>query len=245
MPDLPADLFDDEDEDLYDRRPSRSPRRERNVDDWEDARPEPRERTKRTRRKEDEFQDERPKRKREQHPQRRDVDDVYEVVAVREERRRSVDSFTEDRAIQAPPPIRRRVDRSRTPQRPVGPSRHDRVIEQPRMQAEAAALDMVTSIAPSPQARPVRRSRHRNPAWSWKPIVMPQPRQIAQQMFPNMLMALTALAILYFSPYIPLGLPLWAPLLMAPMLILAYVSDRDVHPMWSRAGLVNLVTVGV
>src|SRR5699024_9256660 len=42
MPDLPGDLFDD-DEDLYERRPRRAPQRERNDDEWEDTRPEPRE----------------------------------------------------------------------------------------------------------------------------------------------------------------------------------------------------------
>lgn len=113
------------------------------------------------------------------------------------------------------------------------------------MQAEAATADVVRSIIPARTPRATRRPQRRNPAWSWKPIVLPQPRQVVQQMFPNMLMAVTAVAILFLLARIPFGLPWWAPLLMAPMVVLAYGSNRDVHPMWARAGLVNLVTVGV
>lgn len=73
---------------------------------------------------------------------------------------------------------------------------------------------------------------------------MPQPRQILAQALPNSLMALVAAAILSLMPYIPFGLPLWAPLLMAPMLALFYFADEKVRPMWTRAAIINLATVG-
>jgi hypothetical protein len=65
-----------------------------------------------------------------------------------------------------------------------------------------------------------------------------------EQALPNLLMAVTAVAILLLMPYFPFGLPLWAPMVMAPMLALYYFSNKQVHPMWARAALVNLATVG-
>ncbi|HEV2073651.1 MAG TPA: hypothetical protein VGR29_08435, partial [Thermomicrobiales bacterium] len=124
------------------------------------------------------------------------------------------------------------------------PPRYDRVIEQPRMQAQGAAADVITSIRPVHGERSVPRRRHRNPAWTWKPIVMPQPRQILAQALPNLLMATTAVVILALLPYMPFGLPLWAPLLMMPMLALIYFADETLHPTWARAAVVNLATVG-
>jgi hypothetical protein len=65
-----------------------------------------------------------------------------------------------------------------------------------------------------------------------------------EQALPNLLMAITAVGILLLMPYFPFGLPLWAPMVMTPMLALFYFSNRQVHPMWARASLVNLATVG-
>lgn len=118
------------------------------------------------------------------------------------------------------------------------------MIGQPRMRAQGAAADVITSIRPVHSERSVPRRRHRNPAWTWKPIVMPQPRQILAQALPNLLMASTAVVILALMPYMPFGLPLWAPLLMMPMLALIYFADETVHPTWARAAVVNLATVG-
>ncbi len=112
------------------------------------------------------------------------------------------------------------------------------------MQAQAITGDVITSIRPARAERPARPRRPRNPAWSWKPIVMPQPRQMAEQAWPNLLMALTAIGVLLLMPYMPFGLPLWAPLLMVPTILLYLFSNKNVHPMWARAALVNLATVG-
>lgn len=129
--------------------------------------------------------------------------------------------------------------------RPIDPSRQDRVVEQPRMRADSASADFVTSIRPVRRERASRGSRRRNPAWMWHPIVMPQPRQILAQALPNLLMGATAAAVLVLMPYMPFGLPLWAPLLMLPMLALFVFADERVHPMWARAAIINLATVGV
>lgn len=73
---------------------------------------------------------------------------------------------------------------------------------------------------------------------------MPQPRQMLEQALPNLLLCVTAIGVLFLMPYLPFGLPLWAPLVLLPMLALLSFSNTKVHPMWSRAALVNLVTVG-
>src|SRR5699024_6507738 len=67
---------------------------------------------------------------------------------------------------------RPRPGREQRRRRPSGPSRHDRIVEQPRMQAQAIPGDVVTDIRPLGTERPAPRTRHRNPAWSWKPIVL-------------------------------------------------------------------------
>lgn len=133
---------------------------------------------------------------------------------------------------------------SRLPRRPVGTLRQDRVIEEPRMQMQSATADIVTNIRPAHAARPIRARRTRNPAWSWRPVVMPQPRQILGQAWPNLLMAITAVLVLFSLAYMPFGLPLWAPLLMSTSLGLYLMSNSRIHSMWPRAAIVNLATVG-
>lgn len=233
LPDLPGDLFEDDDE--FERATRRQHRSHRPADEeWVEDRPERREHPRRRARRDEDVveRDRRPRRR----PAQRDNYDMDMAART-------------SPAVDAPgrqrPPQRRRREEGRVPQRrPAGPSRHDRVVEQPRMRAEAATADMVTSIRPASAPRPARARQSRNPAWTWKPIVMPQPRQMLGQAFPNLLMAVTAVAILFIMPYIPFGLPLWAPLLLAPTVLLYYRADKDTRPMWGRAAVINLMTVG-
>ena len=145
---------------------------------------------------------------------------------------------------------RRRPRREHLPadERPRGGTqrtgRQDRVIEQPRMQVQSVATDVITNVRPVRSQRTTPHRRNRNPAWTWKPIVLPQPRQVFAQALPNLLMAFAAVLILALMPYMPYGLPLWAPLLMVPMLALIYFADETVHPTWARVAVVNLATVG-
>lgn len=256
MPDLPADLFADSDE-VYAPSPQRSPRRR--PRDRVDPRRSGTQRRGRSTRTEhyqgiDEVTEQRPKR----HPRplgsndhrRRTRETVHtvwssETRAVAEATRVAPASENHQGRVPARP-LRGSVPANRPPgqeRRPLTPTRQDRVIEQPRMRAEGATVDLVTSVRPARSERAARR-RYRNPAWAWTPIVVPQARQVLAQALPNLLMALIAAAILAVMPYIPFGLPLWAPLLMAPMLALFYFADEKVHPMWARAAIINLATVG-
>ena len=114
------------------------------------------------------------------------------------------------------------------------------------MRAETATADIVTSISPlrGHTAARARARKTRNPAWEWQSIVMPQPRQMLVQAFPSWLMALTVLGTLAIMGFVPGGLPLWAPMILIPPLLLMLRADPDRHAMWGRAGLVNLVVVG-
>jgi hypothetical protein len=112
------------------------------------------------------------------------------------------------------------------------------------MQAEAATADVITSIMPSTSPVRTRVRKARNPAWEWKPIVMPQPRQMAEQAFPSFLMALSVLGTLAIMRFLPGNLPVWAPMILIPTIVLLFRADHDIHPMWGRCAIVNLVVVG-
>jgi hypothetical protein len=114
------------------------------------------------------------------------------------------------------------------------------------MRADAATADIVTSISPlRGQSTPRPRVRKtRNPAWQWQSIVMPQPRQMLVQAFPSWLMALSVIGTLGVMGFIPGGLPLWAPMILIPTLLLLLRADPDRHAMWGRAAVINLVVVG-
>lgn len=73
---------------------------------------------------------------------------------------------------------------------------------------------------------------------------MPQPRQMVVQAWPSLLMAVSVLGTLAVMGFIPGGLPLWAPMILVPTLVLLLRADHERHPIWARAALVNLVVVG-
>jgi hypothetical protein len=136
--------------------------------------------------------------------------------------------------------------RPAAPERSRRPSRRDRVIEQPTMRTESITADIVTSVQPSLRSSPARARvrKPRNPAWEWKPIVMPQPRQMMEQALPSLLMALSLFGTLAIIRFLPGGLPLWAPLILIPTVLLLFRADRNVHPMWTRSAIINLVVIG-
>ncbi len=270
MPDLPSDLFDDEDpynvlggspdgsfdddawdeaypgygvdeDDIVDERPRHRERRQRSSlgptagrrasrEDDDDTGYEPPKRKPRREPREDIF--EQPKRPPARRPARRD-DEIMDASAA--------DDYAD---VNAPAPRRQRARPESVIERP--PSRQDRVLEQPRMRASAVTGDVITSIRPSEHVsapRP-RARRQRNPAWQWESIVMPQPRQMVVQAWPSLLMAISVLGTLGVIGFIPGGLPLWAPLILVPTLVLLLRADHARHPMWGRAALVNLAVVG-
>jgi hypothetical protein len=68
--------------------------------------------------------------------------------------------------------------------------------------------------------------------------------QMLQQALPNLIMAAAALVVLATGDLAPFGIPLWACVLIVPTLALYGFANRAVHPMWRRAALINLATVG-
>lgn len=250
--DAPADTYPGYSDDLdgyVDDRPRRRPRR--HVDDV-NVDPDG---SRRSHRQSDDFDEDidRPRRK----PRRQQVDDPLD--APRERRRtrrgsrddeyfastRSLDDDVDPPAYEAPSPATKR--RPQPSQRPARRSlRQDTVIEQPRMRAEAVTADIVTNVRPSANAAPARPRvrKPKNPAWQWKSIVMPQPRQMAEQAFPSLLMAASLLGTLGVIGFIPGGLPLWAPMILIPTILLLFRARQDVHPMWGRSAIINLVVVG-
>lgn len=73
---------------------------------------------------------------------------------------------------------------------------------------------------------------------------MPQPRQMMVQAWPSLLMAVSVLGTLAVIGFIPAGVPLWAPMILVPTLVLLLRADHARHPMWGRSAFINLVVVG-
>ncbi len=79
--------------------------------------------------------------------------------------------------------------------------------------------------------------------WSWFPPVLPRPMQIVREAVPNVVMALSALAVVGIAAFAPLGVPLWAAGLFVPTVLLAWLADATLLPHWRRTALVNLATM--
>jgi hypothetical protein len=253
VPDAGFPGYDDLDDGYIDERPRRRTRRPVDTDVEVDGPA----RRRRRRRRDDEYLDddvELPRRKPRRSPR---LDDLEE----RRPRRRQqpvdddiyMSSVPVETGIEAPArpsssqsPQRRRDPRQRRRQPGrQSPQRQDRVIEQPRMRMESITADIVTSEQPALRPTPQRRARRpRNPAWEWKPIVMPQWRQMLEQALPSLLMAASLFGTLGILGFMPGGLPLWAPLILIPTALLLFRSDRNVHLMWKRSAMINLVVVG-
>jgi hypothetical protein len=98
--------------------------------------------------------------------------------------------------------------------------------------------------------RPERVARHshrrsRSRAWQWSPPVFPQPIQIAEQAFPNVLMAVSAAVVLLLGTFTPLGVPVWAAGIFIPSVILALTSSGSIHLPCHRAAMINIATMAM
>lgn len=137
-------------------------------------------------------------------------------------------------------PDRRRPVRQRRP-------RHIEHVAEDMVQSEAMSFptDAVTSIAPAmPHTRRRLRSPRAHSAWIWRPLVLPQPRQMLDQLFPDALMALAAGGVAAVAHVSPFGIPIWVPLLFSTMLAILFFADGQRSPNWKRTAIVNLFTVG-
>lgn len=67
--------------------------------------------------------------------------------------------------------------------------------------------------------------------------------QIVQEAVPNAVMALSALAVVGFATFAPLGVPLWAAGVFIPTVLLAWLANATLHPHWRRTSLINLATM--
>lgn len=109
--------------------------------------------------------------------------------------------------------------------------------------------DFVTGTRSSSRTRSRGRSRSRSgggsSAWGWGRVVMPSARQMLEQAFPTLLMALSLLVGLVVILHVPLLEGLWAPIVLGPSALLVLLADKQIHPMWRRFALMNLGVVGV
>lgn len=87
-----------------------------------------------------------------------------------------------------------------------------------------------------------RESPNFQPA-TWFPPVLPRPIQVVQEAVPNVVMALSAFAVVGIAAFAPLGVPLWAASVFVPTVLLAWLADAKLHPHWRRTSLINLATM--
>lgn len=161
-------------------------------------------------------------------------------------RRRRSDIFSNEPEVQASTQVNH--DRELpTTRRPRQRTRRDEVTRT-GLRAAAVPGDIVTGTRSMPQRRRQTRSHSRgggNPAWRWTPIVMPSLRQMLEQALPTLIMAFSALLGLIVIQRAPSLEGLWAPIVLAPSVAFFLMADKQVHPMWRRSALMNLMTVGV
>ncbi len=122
------------------------------------------------------------------------------------------------------------------------PSRRDRVVDT-SVQMSAVTADTVTEVAPS-QPRPTHH-RHSNGAWGWSPMVLPSFRQVLEQIVPTAVMAFSLLFGIVTIERLPFLEGIWALIVLTPSVLLYFLADGVVHPLWRRWALINLASVGV
>lgn len=115
-----------------------------------------------------------------------------------------------------------------------------------RRQAVRTRQDVVTAVAmrPEPAIAPSPRKTS-SPAMSWTPRVLPAPMRIVEQAFPNLLMAVSAVAVLILGTYTPVGVPVWAVGIFIPSVLLALVSNDPVHVTRQHAAIINVATMAI
>lgn len=168
-------------------------------------------------------------------------DHVQEPVARRRtsyrERRMRMQSYATDVVYDDPSTIETPVRRAPT----------DRVTRT-TLQAASIPADLVTGTRSVARRRNARRShagRGGNSGWGWSHIVMPSMRQMLEQAFPTLVMALSLLVGWLVIVRVPALEALWAPIVLAPSAAIYFAANKYVHPMWRRCALMNLAAVGV
>lgn len=141
-------------------------------------------------------------------------------------------------------PVRRRYNPARDRRIPRGRQADD--VTTTSLRADAAVADVVTGVRTRRQAPPrASRARSGNPAWRWSPITMPSMRQMLEQAFPMLVMAMSLLFALFVIDRMQMLETLWAPIVLAPSVLIVLASDSQIRPMWGRFAMINLITVGV
>lgn len=122
------------------------------------------------------------------------------------------------------------------------PARQDRVMDT-SVQMSAVTADTVTGVAPA-HAR--RKPHHQsNGAWGWSPMVLPSFRQVLEQIVPTAVMAFSLLFGIVTIERLPFLEGIWALIVLTPSVLLYFLADGVVHPLWRRWALINLASVGV
>ena len=152
--------------------------------------------------------------------------------------------FGDDEEVYAAPP-RRRAQRGDVPRTLSG--EHARPAHRSNRRGMASvdppAQDRVTATVMPVEPAPSRASRSRE--LTWAPPVMPRPIEMAQQGFPNLLMAASILVVFLLGTFTPLGIPVWAAGIFVPSVLLALVSASSVHRPLHQASLVNIAMMAI
>ena len=75
------------------------------------------------------------------------------------------------------------------------------------------------------------------------PFVLPPMRELASQTVPSAVMALTLLGAAALGDISVLGIPVWAFAVTIPTLMVLFLSNGVLHPLWKEASIINLVAV--
>ena len=75
--------------------------------------------------------------------------------------------------------------------------------------------------------------------------MLPSFRQMLEQAWPMLVMALSLLMGLVVIDRAPSLEGLWAPIVLAPSVALFLLADKQVHPLWRRVAFINLIICGV
>ncbi len=124
------------------------------------------------------------------------------------------------RGVASVPPSRRSTSRGTR----LGPLRNDDVIVSLRQKP------VTTASVPHDEA--VR-----------APFVLPSVRELASQTVPSAVMAITLAAAAAVGEVSLFGIPLWAFAVTIPTLLVLFLSNGVLHPLWKEASIVNLIAI--
>jgi len=75
------------------------------------------------------------------------------------------------------------------------------------------------------------------------PFVLPPMRELSSQTVPSAVMALTLLGAAVIGDVSVLGIPIWAFAVTVPTLMVLFLSNGVLHPLWKEASIINLIAV--